>query len=101
MNQTPTQKFKADIVALLQEVMEEADIFKTCINCKNFREEALELCVLSVPPSRPPARVIAFGCPAFVEVQADVEVVRPVPSVVKPVRPPAQVFDDMDDDIPF
>ena len=37
---------------------------KTCLNCDNFREKQ-ELCVLV--GKRPPARIIAFGCEAYVD----------------------------------
>lgn len=39
--------------------------FKTCLNCKHFNEQ-LELC--NKFKSRPPARVIAFGCPAHEDI---------------------------------
>lgn len=87
---TPSQKFKEGMRELIQEVMEEHDLWKTCLNCKFFNE-AQELCARCVPPARPPARVITFGCEAFEEIDR-VRVVQPKP---KPV------FDDLGDDIPF
>lgn len=78
--------------ALIQEMMEEHDLWQTCLNCRHFTE-ALEQCNLCVPPSRPPARVITFGCPAFEEV--DSVPAAPVAHVAKPK------LDDLDDDIPF
>lgn len=63
---TPSQQFKKQLHDIIQEVMEEADVWKTCLNCKRFNEER-ELCTLCTPPARPPARVIAFGCPSFEE----------------------------------
>lgn len=92
---SPSQAFKQKLHDIIQEVMEEADVWKTCINCKRFNEDK-ELCSLCTPPSRPPARVIAFGCPAFEE--ADTQsgpLVQPKNTIV-PRRP-----DDFDDDIPF
>lgn len=37
---------------------------RTCVHCKHF-ESTMEQCVLAA--ARPPARVIAFGCPSFAE----------------------------------
>lgn len=39
-----------------------ADGRSTCVHCRHFRE-ADELCLMA--DQRPPAKVIAFGCPAF------------------------------------
>ena len=36
---------------------------KHCTNCGHFDMQR-EVCKLTVPPSRPPATVIAEGCPA-------------------------------------
>lgn len=87
---TPSQQFKKQMHELIQQVMEEADIFACCLNCRHFTE-ATELCRLCVPPARPPARTITFGCPAFTEVDAEIKVV--------PAKKPQ--FEDFDDDIPF
>jgi hypothetical protein len=38
------------------------DNMSTCLNCLNF-DEATETCALA--KARPPARVIAYGCPSF------------------------------------
>lgn len=51
---TPSQAFKARLHEIIQEVMEEADVWKTCVNCKQFNEDK-ELCLVCNPPSRPPA----------------------------------------------
>lgn len=88
MNFTPSQAFRKQIAKVLQDVMDECDIWKTCINCKHFVEQT-ELCMLSVPPLRPPARIITFGCNAFLDVDSD-----------KAVAPPKQPK-VADDDIPF
>ncbi len=37
---------------------------RTCPNCLHF-DEAAEVCTFYNPQLRPPARVIAFGCPEF------------------------------------
>lgn len=91
---TPSPAFKARLHEIIQEVMGEDDVWKTCVNCKQFNEDK-ELCLVCNPPSRPPARVIAFGCPAFEE--ADVQsgpIVTPKVSVPRTIN-------DLDDDIPF
>ena len=36
---------------------------RTCVHCGHFSQQ--ETCTRATPPMRPPARVIAFGCPAF------------------------------------
>ena len=98
MNQTPTQIFKYNVLAQLQEIvnvaMDEADLTNTCLNCVHF-DEPSETCQLVKPPVRPPARVIAFGCPAFRE---EVDQI-----IVKSPTVRAHGFDDFDfdDNIPF
>jgi len=37
---------------------------RTCVHCLHF-QHMREECGLATPPVRPPARVIAFGCPRF------------------------------------
>ena len=37
---------------------------KSCCTCDNF-DQVNEVCKIANPPQRPPARVIAFGCPAY------------------------------------
>lgn len=41
------------------------DCRRSCINCIHFTEHQGEVCKLV--QQRPPARVIAFGCPSFAE----------------------------------
>jgi len=89
---TPSQEFKRAMHKLIREVMDESGIYKCCLNCNKFNEYN-ELCRLCVPPARPPARVITFGCPAFVELDAVVEVASPLPPKLKTL--------DFDDEIPF
>lgn len=38
--------------------------FKTCVNCSHFEINA-EHCKLTNPRIRPPAIIIAFGCPKY------------------------------------
>ena len=40
--------------------------FCNCINCRHFKEE-IELCNLA--NSRPPASVIAYGCPSHEDIE--------------------------------
>lgn len=82
----------------VNEALEGSGYLQTCLNCQHFAEPT-ELCMKADTPQRPPARVIAFGCPAFEEELTPVE---PLPVVtLKPVPRPSTGFDDMDDDIPF
>jgi hypothetical protein len=37
---------------------------RTCITCYNF-DDKTETCGVVKPPMRPPAHVIAFGCPKY------------------------------------
>lgn len=36
-----------------------------CLHCAFFDERQGEVCTRAKPPARPPARIIAFGCPGF------------------------------------
>ncbi len=48
---------------LLMKLIEQTDpIYKSCINCDNFNEPT-EQC--KIYKTRPPARVICFGCPEW------------------------------------
>lgn len=38
---------------------------RTCIHCMYFSEKHGEVCNAAHPPVKPPARIIAFGCPKF------------------------------------
>lgn len=49
----------AELVALVRPLV------PSCIRCAHF-DEASEICGLVPHQGRPPARVIAEGCPAFV-----------------------------------
>lgn len=35
----------------------------SCVTCNHFADD--ETCKLTDPPMRPPAKVIAFGCPSY------------------------------------
>ncbi len=50
---------------LLKANVNRSDIFPTCITCANFSHDAKELCKLV--NMRPPARIIADGCPQYVD----------------------------------
>ena len=51
--------------ASVADLIEQARMFRSCITCQRFTE-ATELCGLA--GSRPPARIIAAGCPSYFEV---------------------------------
>jgi hypothetical protein len=85
------KQVQAAVIEACENVMSDQELFGTCINCRYFKED-VEFCTLA--NARPPARIIAFGCPSYQEVQA-VEIV-PAPKIV-----PKMCWDDMDDDIPF
>lgn len=65
---TPKLRIDAyyDIQSALVEALERTSsqngLLKSCCNCLNFREH-IELCGLY--NQRPPARVIAYGCPKW------------------------------------
>ena len=44
---------------------------RSCINCGNF-DQKKELCKKAIPPSRPPARIIALACPAYEDIEDDI-----------------------------
>lgn len=45
-------------------ILKDESIFQSCITC-HFFEEITEKC--KIAGSRPPARVIVYGCPKYVE----------------------------------
>lgn len=99
---TPVKQFSEDIKLLLREVLDEQDVWKTCLHCVSFNEQT-ELCSKCNPPTRPPARVIAFGCPMF----CDSEGFTPMPAETTPTKAIVQpvvkksFLGMIEDDIPF
>lgn len=56
-----------DLRRLLIEHLPPKELVASCITCQHFNEEK-ETCALATPePMRPPARVIAYGCIAYVD----------------------------------
>lgn len=53
------------LIAALEKTNAQNSMFQSCINCLKFREKT-EIC--SLANQRPPARVIAFGCPKWEDV---------------------------------
>jgi recombinational DNA repair protein RecR len=52
---------KRELINALEMAIANANpIYKSCLNCVNFREQRGEVCQLV--NQRPPARVIAYGC---------------------------------------
>jgi hypothetical protein len=98
---SPAQRFQEQVKASLRELLEETECFNSCLSCVTFNEER-ELCGQSNPPARPPARVIAFGCPAYIEDESSYST---LPPVQQPTPIPPKTLSDFsdldDDDIPF
>jgi hypothetical protein len=55
------------LILSILEMLQKARVHRTCVTCTHF-DEARETCGKAEPPARPPARVIASGCPAYDEV---------------------------------
>jgi hypothetical protein len=56
-----------DLRNILQAHLDPRELVASCVTCKNFNPEN-EHCGISGPPTmRPPAKVIAFGCPAYAD----------------------------------
>jgi hypothetical protein len=91
-----------EFAEFLNETMDDAGLLCTCMNCHHF-DEPSECCAFA--GSRPPARVIAFGCPAFKEREQVITVsgtTNPVQDEPAPVKlVPALRLMNYDDDIPF
>lgn len=51
---------------LCRALMRHFQLDRKCTNCDHFNTGD-EVCMLPRPPARPPARVIANGCPAWEE----------------------------------
>ena len=54
---------RARIYNAVEIEIEKENIYRNCMNCINFREMQNEVCDLVM--QRPPARVIAYGCPKW------------------------------------
>lgn len=64
-----THDAKADVKASLENVIanlleDHTPIYRSCLNCEYFNEGP-ELCMKAKPEQRPPARIIAYGCPGW------------------------------------
>lgn len=53
-------------VARLTRQMHVSGLIHSCLTCAHF-EEGTETCNVVTPPLRPPARVIAYGCPSWMD----------------------------------
>lgn len=68
-SETPKEKFRyrdfglINFKQILETSLNPRDLVATCLTCKNF-DEKTEACS-AANGQRPPARVIAFGCPAY------------------------------------
>lgn len=72
----PNHSFRFDGMLKLRRIMEEnldpRDLVASCVTCTNFDNHE-ELCNLGQPkPLRPPARIIAFGCPSYNDVSDEI-----------------------------
>lgn len=56
---------RASVYNAVEVVIEESFVYTSCMNCINFREHQSETCGLTNPLIRPPARIIAYGCPQW------------------------------------
>lgn len=108
------ESVREEVAEAVADALDECGYLHTCMNCKHF-DEPKELCTFFKPHSRPPARVIAFGCDAFKD--ASEAIAEGVQQVLIPREPERRVdvpvkvgnrvaiirtgFDDLDDDIPF
>lgn len=60
----PRQDEIAELLGKAEQLVQ--NNLKSCLSCGFFREKNGETCTAYPgPPARPPARVIAFGCPAY------------------------------------
>lgn len=59
-------------IGMLTDGLDKCKFVKSCISCDHFRED-IEVCNKTLPVAmRPPARVIAFGCPAWENLDDDI-----------------------------
>lgn len=57
-------KSRSDLEDAILDLIERARLYRSCPTCQHF-EEASEVCGLA--SCRPPARIIAMGCPKYLE----------------------------------
>lgn len=62
------QTVVSDLTMAMKDTLDAAT--RTCLNCKYF-DEANEVCRFNSVNLRPPARVIATGCPQYSDIQKD------------------------------
>lgn len=55
---------RSDLGDAILDLIERARLYRSCLTCQHF-DEASEVCGLA--GGRPPARVIAMGCPKYLE----------------------------------
>lgn len=61
-------------IGMLFESLDKCRFVKSCLSCDSFNEQ-MELCnnpKVTLTPARPPARIIAFGCPAYNNIDEDI-----------------------------
>jgi len=58
-------KYPSELEAALRQLLDQASIARTCLDCEHFTEGP-DTCGLVHPPARPPARIIVLGCPKYV-----------------------------------
>lgn len=59
-----SEKERSYLEAAVADLIETARLYRSCLTCQHF-EEATEICRIAA--ARPPARVIAMGCPKYFE----------------------------------
>ena len=59
-----SDKERPHLEAAVSDLIERARLYRSCLTCQHFTEGS-EVCGLA--GGRPPARVIAMGCPQYLE----------------------------------
>jgi hypothetical protein len=62
---TLSNREDSELVKAIREMIDRARLHRSCLTCRDFNEET-EGCELA-GGQRPPARVIATGCPKYFE----------------------------------
>lgn len=57
-------KSRSDLETAILDLIERARLYRSCLTCQHFTE-GVEVCELA--GGRPPARIIATGCPKYLE----------------------------------